>query len=81
MAGLTPDTIRALRHRLGMTQAGLATRLGCTTQAVAFWEQGRRSPTGLYARAVRQLLAETGETGEDGEDCIKPPPPGSPSSR
>lgn len=78
MAGLTPDTIRALRHCLGLTQAGLAVRLGCTTQAVAFWEQGRRSPTGLYARAVRQLLAETGE---DGDDSINPPPPGSPASR
>lgn len=78
MADLTPDIIRALRHRLGVTQAGLAARLGCTSQAVAFWEQGRRSPTGLYARAVRQLLAETGE---DGDDSISLPPPGAPAAR
>jgi len=56
---LTPDAIRALRHRLGLTQAELAARLSCSTQAVSFWERGTRRPTGLYAHAVRRLLAET----------------------
>jgi DNA-binding transcriptional regulator YiaG len=78
MPELTPETIRALRQRLGLTQAGLAERLGCTTQAVAFWEQGRRSPTGLYAREVRRLLAETETTDPPG--TISPLPPDSPAS-
>lgn len=73
MTELTPATIRALRQRLGLTQAGLAARLGCTTQAVAFWEQGRRTPTGLYAREVRRLLAEAEATEADAS--ISPPPP------
>lgn len=55
---LTPDTIRALRRRLGVTQDELAARLGCSTQAVSFWERGTRTPTGLYAQAIRRLMAE-----------------------
>lgn len=57
MADLTAETIRAVRQRLGLTQAQFAERLGCSTQAVSFWERGARTPTGLYARAVRRLLA------------------------
>lgn len=53
-----PDAIKGLRAALGLTQAALADRLGCSTQAVSFWERGTRTPTGLYARAVRALLAE-----------------------
>jgi len=59
---LTPAMIRALRHRLGLTQAALAAQLGCSTQAVSFWERGTRTPTGLYAHAVRRLLAEASAT-------------------
>lgn len=54
----TPAAIRALRRRLGLTQAAFAARLGCSTQAVSFWERGTRAPTGLYALAVRRLLEE-----------------------
>jgi DNA-binding transcriptional regulator YiaG len=70
---LTPEGIRTLRERLGLTQAQFAERLGCSAQAVSFWERGTRSPTGLYARAVRELLAEV----EGAEEEVMPPsPPG-----
>lgn len=78
MDGLTPAAIRAARHRLGLTQAGFAARVGCTPIAVSYWERGTRTPTGLYARAVRALLAEA-DAGED--EGVTPPPPGSPSPR
>lgn len=55
---LTPEMIKTLRARLGLTQAELAARLGCSTQAVSFWERGTRTPTGLYAQVVRRLLTE-----------------------
>jgi DNA-binding transcriptional regulator YiaG len=69
---LTPAGIRELREQLGLTQAQFAERLGCSTQAVSFWERGTRSPTGLYAKAVRELLAEV----EGTREIMPPTPPG-----
>ncbi len=72
---LTPDTVRALRQRLGVTQDQLAARLGCSTQAVSFWERGTRTPTGLYAAALRQLMAETDALTSVPPDASRPVPP------
>jgi DNA-binding transcriptional regulator YiaG len=58
MRPLTADTIRSARQRLGLTQLQFAARIGCSVLAVSFWERGTRSPTGLYARAVQQLVDE-----------------------
>jgi DNA-binding transcriptional regulator YiaG len=58
MRPLTADTIRAARHRLGLTQLQFAERIGCSALAVSFWERGTRSPTGLYAKAVQHLVNE-----------------------
>lgn len=55
---LTPERIRSLRRQLGLTQAEFAERLGVSMQAVSFWERGTRTPTGLYARAIRSLQRE-----------------------
>lgn len=46
--------IRESRRQLGLTQAGLAERLGVTQPAVAQWEKGDTSPN----PAVQRLLAE-----------------------
>jgi len=59
MTPITPDAIRAARTRLGLTQAQLADRLNVPSNTVARWEQGNRTPTGLYAQALRQLIEET----------------------
>ena len=72
---LTPDTVRALRQRLGVTQDQLAARLGCSTQAVSFWERGTRTPTGLYAAALRRLMAETDALTSVPPDASRPGPP------
>jgi DNA-binding transcriptional regulator YiaG len=58
MTDLTPEIIKAARHRLGLTQTQFAERIGCSTLAVSFWERGTRTPTGLYAKAVRELIAD-----------------------
>ncbi|MDQ3692644.1 MAG: helix-turn-helix domain-containing protein [Chloroflexota bacterium] len=55
---LTPELIRSLRRQLGLTQSEFAQRLGVSMQAVSFWERGTRTPTGLYARAIRSLLRD-----------------------
>ena len=41
---LTADTIRALREGRGLTQRGLAERIGVTDKAVSKWESGRGLP-------------------------------------
>lgn len=39
---MTPDELRSFRRRAGLSQSGLAARLGMATGTVARWEQGRR---------------------------------------
>lgn len=51
---ITPDEIRALRKRLGFTQAQLAAEMGLTQMAIAAWETGRAKPRG----PARLLLAQ-----------------------
>jgi DNA-binding transcriptional regulator YiaG len=58
MRELTPETIKAARVRLGLTQTQVAARIGCSALAVSFWERGTRTPTGLYAKAVRELITD-----------------------
>lgn len=66
---LTPDVIKSARLRLGLTQAQFAERIGSSALAVSFWERGTRTPTGLYAAAVRRLIAEAGtEPPDDATD-------------
>ena len=66
---MTPRLIRALRHRLGISQAGLAKLVGVSTVAVGQWESGRSRPRAgskarlaalrrVGRREVRRLLAE-----------------------
>ena len=68
---MTPRLIRALRNRLGISQAALAKLVGVSTVAVGQWEAGRSRPraaskTRIAAlrsvgrREVRRLLAEPG---------------------
>ncbi len=52
---MTPDQIRDLRRRHGLTQQELATRLRCSIGAVRDWEQGKHAPTGLYLDAIERL--------------------------
>ena len=48
----SPVDVRALRRKLGLTQAGFAGRYGFSVGAVRDWEQGRSAPEG----ATRSLL-------------------------
>lgn len=53
---ITPETIIDLRRRLGLNQMAFAALIGCSQAAVSRWEEGVRSPKGLYAKAVHDLL-------------------------
>ena len=65
-ANWTPEAVRDLRRRLGVTQQQMADRLGCHLRAIGQWEQGTRTPTGLYAAALDRLAAQEGT--QDGND-------------
>ena len=55
-ANPSPDDLRALRERHGLTQRGLADLIHGTERAVQDYEQGRRRMhPGLYALALLRL--------------------------
>ena len=54
MADITADKIRELRRSLGMSQEAFAQHLGVSVSSVRDWEQKRRRPRGLYAKALQQ---------------------------
>jgi len=58
---MTPDAIKAARHELGMTQAGLAAALELHpdngARTVRNWEQGKIAITGPARVAIRLMLA------------------------
>jgi len=54
----SPTEVRALRHRLGLSQARFARRFGFSVDAVQQYEQGRRKPTGPAAALLRVIGAD-----------------------
>ena len=50
----TPERIKGIRERLGLSQRAFADRLGVTQPFVANWELGNREP--LRHRDVQALL-------------------------
>lgn len=52
-----PVDIKAIRDRLGKTQAEFAEMIGVSTSTLRNWEQGRRTPEGP-ARALLRVAAE-----------------------
>jgi putative transcriptional regulator len=57
-----PETIDVadIRHRLHLSQAGFARRIGVSARLVSDWEQGRQRPAAA-ARALLLILDELGE--------------------
>jgi DNA-binding XRE family transcriptional regulator len=52
---MTPQQYRTLRERLGLTQAGLAARLGITRKTINRREAGATPITPEAALAIRNL--------------------------
>jgi putative transcriptional regulator len=52
--------VAAIRHRLHLSQAGFARRIGVSTRLVSDWEQGRQKPAAA-ARALLLILDELGD--------------------
>ena len=52
--------IRDWRHRIGLTQEGLAEALSVTFSTVNRWENGHVKPSNLAWKALEQLATERG---------------------
>ena len=50
------DTIKALREKTGLSQSGLAKKLGVTRSAVNAWEMGLSVPTAQYLVELSRLF-------------------------
>lgn len=56
---MTPEGIKTLRNRLGLSQVEFAVRYSLGVSTVRDWEHGRRHPRGLYLELL--LRIERGE--------------------
>jgi putative transcriptional regulator len=56
----TADEVRAMRARLGLTQAEFAHRFGFNIDTLQQYEQGRRIPSGPAATLLRVIAADPG---------------------
>ena len=56
--------LRAERVALGLSQRELASKLGCTYQAVSLWETGNRVPSIFVAKQVEQLIKDLKQQSE-----------------
>ena len=62
MLKTTPDGIKALRKRLGLTQEDLARAIGITFYSVNRWERGHSRPSRLAIRALEALAESARKT-------------------
>lgn len=54
----TPEDVRDLRTRMGLSQAQFAQKFGLTLDTVQQYEQGRRRPSGPASTLLRVIEAE-----------------------
>jgi putative transcriptional regulator len=54
----SPEQVRALRAKLGLTQAEFARRFGFTPDTVQQYEQGRRRPSEPASTLLRVIEAD-----------------------
>jgi ribosome-binding protein aMBF1 (putative translation factor) len=58
ISSLNKDTIKALRMRLGWSQADLARRLKCTSKEVERWENGDQTPSSHFLNEMFLLVKQ-----------------------
>ncbi|MER3448145.1 MAG: transcriptional regulator [Candidatus Dadabacteria bacterium] len=57
---MTPEELRQIRLRLGLSQMELAERLGVSISTVLSWEKGRRAISHVVALAIRCMVEHAG---------------------
>ena len=71
---MTPDQIKALRERLGMSLREIAPLVGVSHSAWCLWESGKRKPDARSVILLR-ILAEGSVTSATAADPESPAPP------
>jgi DNA-binding transcriptional regulator YiaG len=59
---MTPEQVRAIRKRLGLTQQELADTIAASQVTVARWETGVNEPKGAYLKALQELAKQAKKT-------------------
>jgi DNA-binding transcriptional regulator YiaG len=54
---MTLEQIKQARHQLGLTQQGMADKLGVKLAKIRNWEQGRNAVSDEGATAIKWLIA------------------------
>ena len=58
----TPERVKELRERLGLTQLAFAEKVGVSQSTVACWETGQRTPDSAWIVARLLELEREAET-------------------
>jgi DNA-binding transcriptional regulator YiaG len=66
--------VRQLRRSLGLTQRGLADKLGVRQQTVSEWETGAYRPRGAAARLLDIVAENAAPYGRREDDDVAPEP-------
>jgi DNA-binding transcriptional regulator YiaG len=61
---MSPKQIAQLMKDLGLTQQGLANKIGAHRVTVADWVRGANKPRGLYLKALEELAEKTKRRGK-----------------
>lgn len=69
-----PEHVRALRERIGLTQAEMAERVGTRQQTISEWETGARVPRPM-SRRLLQMVAEDAGFYDAGQRPVAPVAP------
>lgn len=56
---MTPEEIKTLRKKSGLTQEEFAGEIGVSTMSVNCWENGKREPSPLALQKLRLFSWET----------------------
>lgn len=56
---MTPDELKTIRNKAGLTQDQLATKLNVATSTIKNWEQGRAKIHSLMAEGIKTKLGVT----------------------
>ncbi len=69
---MTPEEIKEIRDKLGITQERFANLLGTTVVTVNRWENGQNVPSRLYIRELKELRDNHGSYIDRRQESKKP---------